>query len=121
MVVISPTRLAVGMLAALFGSRSAERVLVFLLARGEGYATEIARFFRTDLYGVQKKLDGLEAGGILISRKVGRTRVYSFNPTYPLLNEVRALLRKALSFQPDRIQEQLMMTRKRPRRRGKPA
>ena len=37
------------MLEPLLGSTNAERVLLFLLARSEGYASEIARFFETDL------------------------------------------------------------------------
>jgi hypothetical protein len=30
-----------------------------------------------------EQLDKLEVGGILASRKVGRTRLYVFNPRYP--------------------------------------
>ena len=108
------------MLEPLLGSESRERVLIYLLARGEGYATEIARIFETDLYGIQTQLDGLETGGILVSRKVGRTRVYSFNPQYAILDELRALLGKALSFYPEELREQLIMIRRRPRLRGKP-
>jgi hypothetical protein len=108
------------MLQSLVGSRNAERILLFLLAREEGYPTEIARLFGTDLYGVQCKLDGLEAGGILVSKKVGRTRLYRFNPGYPLLVELKALLRKSLTFYPERLREELTMNRRRPRRRGKP-
>ena len=103
------------MLEPLLGSKSAERILIFLFAREEGYATEIARLFRTDLYGVQKKLDGLESGGIVVSKKVGRTRLYTFNPRYPLLPELKALLQKAITFYPEKTTE-----RRRPRRRGKP-
>ncbi|HLA80687.1 MAG TPA: ArsR family transcriptional regulator [Thermoleophilia bacterium] len=108
------------MLEALLGSRNSERVLIFLFAREEGYATEIARFFQTDLYGVQRKLDGLEVGGIVVSRKVGRTRLYTFNPTYPLLPPLKALLERAIAFYPEKEREALFLNRRRPRRRGKP-
>ena len=108
------------MLEPLLGSTNAEYVLVFLLARQEGYATEIARFFETNLYGVQKQLDRLEAGGILVSYKVGRTRVYTFNPRYPFLEELKALLEKALTFYPEERRARLLFNRRRPRRRGKP-
>jgi len=40
---------------------SSERVLVFILAREQGYATEIARFFNTKLYSIQKQLDNWSA------------------------------------------------------------
>lgn len=108
------------MLERLFGSTYAALVLLFLVARGEGYASEIARFFQVNLYGVQKQLDRLEAAGVLVSRTIGRTRVYTFNPRYPFLNELKALLTKALMFYPEDLQERLLYNRRRPRRRGKP-
>ena len=101
-------------------TRNAERVLLFLLARDEGYASGMARFFETDLYGIQKQLDKLEAGGVLASRLAGRTRLYSFNPRYAFLKELRLLLEKALSLCPPDEQERLRVVRRRPRRRGKP-
>ena len=108
------------MLQPLLGSESSERVLIFILARDEGYATEIARFFETDLYGIQKQLEKLELGGVLVSRTAGRTRLYTFNPRYPFLDQLLALLEKALSFYPEDTKERLLMNRRRPRRRGKP-
>lgn len=108
------------MLEPLLGSTNSERVLLFILAREAGYASEIARFFDTDLYGIQKQLDKLETGGVLASRKVGRTRLYRFNRRYSFLKELRALLSKALSFYPTAEQERLLVVRRRPRRRGKP-
>lgn len=108
------------MLESIFGSESAENVLIFLVARDEGYATEIARFFETKLFSIQKQLQKFEYNGILVSRSVGRTRLYSFNPRYAFLDELKALLEKALSFYPNDKKEQLLMNRRRPRRQGKP-
>ena len=108
------------MLQPLLGSESSERVLIFILARDEGYATEIARFFETDLYGIQKQLEKLELGSVLVSRTAGRTRLFTFNPRYPFLDELVALLKKALSFYPHDTKERLLMNRRRPRRSGKP-
>ena len=50
------------MLKPLFGTENSERVLVFLLTRKEGYAREIAQFFDTNLFGIQRQLDKLESG-----------------------------------------------------------
>ncbi|SRR6266567_8972375 len=108
------------MLESLFGSVSRERVLVFIYARGEGYPRDIARFFSTDLTPIQRQLDVLERGGILASRLAGRTRIYTFDPRYPLLEQVKALLEKALSFYPQDEQDRLLLARQRPRRTGKP-
>ena len=108
------------MLEPLLGSEAREKALIFILSREKGYATEIARFFSTDLYSIQKQLDRLELGGVLVSYKAGRTRLYEFSPRYPFLNELKQLLEKALLFYPDEEQEKLMLNRRRPRRRDKP-
>jgi len=108
------------MLKPILGSRSCEQVFIFLIAREKGYATEIARFFDVDLYAIQNQLDRLENANVLVSRKVGRTRVYEFNPRYPFLNELKSLLEKALSYYPEETQEQLLMNRRRPRKKDKP-
>jgi len=107
-------------LEPLLSSTNKERILVFLQAREEGYARQIARFFNTDLSPIQDQLEKLEAGGVIVSREVGRTILYQFNPRYAFLNELRELLAKALSFYPDDTQARLLENRRRPRRRGKP-
>jgi len=108
------------MIESLLGSKNAERVLIYIFAREEGYAREIASFYNADLKSVQMQLDKFEKSGVLVSRAVGRTRPYVFNPRYPFLNELKSLLQKALSFYPAEEQEELNMNRRRPRARGKP-
>lgn len=108
------------MLEAILGSANSERVLIFLTAREEGYAREIARFFDSALAPIQQQLEKLEFGGVLVSRSAGRTRLYSLNPRYPFLDELKALLNKALTFYPEDLREDLMMNRRRPRRAEKP-
>ncbi|MBN1578826.1 MAG: hypothetical protein JW913_19860 [Chitinispirillaceae bacterium] len=108
------------MLETLFGSINRERVLLFIHARNEGYAREIARYFSTDLDPVQKQLERLEFGRVLASRSAGRTRLYLMNPQYPFLNELRILLDKALTFYTPEEREALINIRRRPRRKNKP-
>lgn len=108
------------MLEPLLGSASRERVLIFILGRDRGYGAEISQFYEVDITPVQKQLEKLEAGGILVSQPVGRTRVYSFNPRYPFRTELLALLSKALSFYPADVRAALLVNRRRPRRAGKP-
>ena len=107
------------MIEALLGSKNAERVLIYIFARDEGYAREIAGFYKTDLKSIQMQLDKFEKSGVLASRAVGRTRPYVFNPRYPFLGELKTLLEKALSFYPANEQEDLTMNRRRPRAKGK--
>ena len=93
---------------------------MFVYARDAGYAREIARFFGADPDSIQKQLVRLESGGVLVSKPAGRTLVYSFNPRYPFLKELKALLEKAMTFYDEEERERLLMNRRRPRRRGKP-
>jgi len=108
------------MIEVLLGSEYAEKVLIFLLARGKGYASEMAGFYEADLVTIQNQLRKFEDGGLLVSFKVGRTRVYEFNPAYAFLAEIKSLLDKALSFYPPEEIEHLKMNRRRPRRTDKP-
>jgi hypothetical protein len=108
------------MLAALLGSVNKERVLVFLAARGRGYSRQIARFFAAPLFPVQKALENLEAAGVLVSRSVGNTLEYEFNPRFAARKELALLLDRAIALYPPGVRDSLLLTRARPRRRGKP-
>jgi DNA-binding transcriptional ArsR family regulator len=87
------------MLRSILGSDSRERILTILVGNRESYASEIARTSGLDLFAVQKQLEQFESDGILQSRQVGRMRVYTFNPKYPLLKELKDLIEKALILQ----------------------
>jgi hypothetical protein len=109
------------MLEGLFGSKNRERVLQFILANDEGYAKEIADFYTSSLDPIQKQLERLELHSILVSKNVGRTRVFMFNPRYQFLEELKNLLKKVREYYEPEELERLTMGRKRPRRKGKPS
>lgn len=108
------------MLEAVVGSEGAERTLLFIAARGQGYALEIADTFGMSVSNVQKHLERMERDGLLVNEKIGRTRVFRFNPRYAFKQEVEALFGKALDAAPESLKEQLLLDRRRPRRKGKP-
>lgn len=108
------------MLEAVVGSRAAERVLIFMVARGNGYAKEIADTFDMNATQIQKQLNRMERDGLFVSQTVGRARVYEMNPRFLFKEELNALLVRVLEKYPAKIREQLLMDRRRPRRKGKP-
>ena len=109
------------MLEGVFGNATAEKVLLYLEQYGEGYATEITKTFEgVSLSMVQRQLERMERAGLLVSLLKGRTRLFTWNPRYAFLNEVRALLRKALFCLPDIERQRYFSQRRRPRRTGKP-
>jgi len=107
------------MLEAILGSKVREQVLVYLAGRQEGYAREIANYFQSSLSPVQKQLERLETGNVLVGKNSGKTIIYTFNPRYPFLNELKKLLDKTITFLPPEEREKLLMVRKRPRRKNK--
>ena len=108
------------MLEAIVGNVSAERVLLFIVARERGYASEIATVFNTDITPIKNQLQRMEREGMLAFKNVGRAKVYEFNPRFAFLEEVKVLGEKALNFLPQELYEDLVMDRRRPRRDGKP-
>lgn len=107
------------MLVSLFGNATAEKVLMYLQNYGEGYAREIAATFEIPLLSVQRQLQRLEAGGVLVSKLAGRTRMFFLNPRYYFAPELASLLEKALSAQPAAETDRYFRKRSRPRRTGK--
>jgi hypothetical protein len=109
------------MLEAIFGNRTAEKVLLYIESYGEAYALAVADTFDDATVSmIQRQLLRFERGGVLISQTKGRTRLFSWNPRYPFRTELRALLRKALDSLPDAEREAYFRQRRRPRRTGKP-
>ena len=109
------------MLKAVFGSAAAERTLLYLQNYGEGYAVGIARTFGLAPSQVSKQLTKFENAGLLVSRTVGRARVYYWNDRNPLVKDLRALLQATLELLPDEELQRYYRERRRPRRKGKAA
>lgn len=88
------------MLEELFGNKSIQKILLFLLVNEKCYATQIHRLLQTPLTPIQKALERLEKGKILHSFFEGKTRYFAFDPTCPLRNEIEILLKKIYTLLP---------------------
>ena len=110
------------MLEPIFGSKTIEKILFYLLINTRCYGSQLSRVFGESLSPFQKGLERLENGGVLVSFLEGKTRVYQFNPRYPFLSELKAFLQKAYEFLPPEFKDSFYqpLVRKRPRRKGKP-
>jgi len=108
------------MLEGLFGNPVIEKIFFTILVYNESYALRLAKTFDEPVNKFQQQLKRLEEGGIVVSRLVGRTRVYTFNPRYVFLKELKALISKAYEFVPETEKESFFVKRTRPRRAGKP-
>lgn len=88
------------MLEVLCGNKNVQRILLFLFVNGKCYGTQLHRSLGTPLTPIQKALNRLEKGGLITSYYEGKTRLYQFNPSYPLMNELELLLKKAYTLLP---------------------
>jgi predicted transcriptional regulator len=108
------------LISGLLGSEVAEKVLLYLQNYQSGYARGISREFTIPVSEVLRQLQKFEREGLLASQVFGRTRVYTWNPRYYFLEEVRLLLKKTLEALPKEYIEEHFRNRTRPRRSGKP-
>jgi hypothetical protein len=88
------------MYEALFGNRTVQKILIFLFVNGRCYGTQLHRALHAPLTPIQKALLRLEKGGLITSYFEGKTRLYQFNPAFPLLSELELLLKKAYTLLP---------------------
>lgn len=108
------------MLQGIFGNKTAEKVLLHIFHYGESHASGIAQDFDVALNPVIQQLDRFENAGVLVSKEVGRSRVYSFNPKSPLSRPIRELIEIAYEAIPLSERQKIFASRRRPRRKGKP-
>ncbi len=99
------------MLDGLLGSQSVQKILLFLFVNGKCYGTQLQRQLNTSLTPVQKALLRLEKGGVVMSYYEGKTRLYQFDPGYPLLEELELLLKKAYTLLPAHEKKDFFVTK----------
>lgn len=107
-------------LADLFGSRSMEAVLLHLFHHGETYGRAVSRDLQVSLDSVQRQLDRLERSGALVSKRQGRTLVFTWNPKSRLAKRLRDLVAVVHEGIPLEAREQIFSERRQPRAKDKP-
>lgn len=108
------------MIENILGNKTLEKILLSIERYGNAYACDIAKTFDLSLYAVQSQLKKMEISGVLVSKLYGKVRIYEFNPRYPLLKELKALLQKSLEILPKKEIERYYMKRARPGLQNKP-
>jgi hypothetical protein len=102
----------------LFGSAIRTDTLVTIGRLQRTYVSEIARVLNRRVIEIQRAVASLERAGVVVSNRVGTTRIVELNPTYWANDELYALLLR-ISEMP--AYAKLWSTiRRRPRAMGKP-
>lgn len=108
------------MIETIFGNVTAAKVMLYLFHYGEAYASGIANDMGITLSQVQKQLDRFEESGILVSKSMGKVRVYTFNPKLGVTKKLKDLIQVFYDAMPLEQKEEIFSARRRPRRKGKP-
>ncbi|MFW5888056.1 MAG: winged helix-turn-helix domain-containing protein [Bacteriovoracia bacterium] len=108
------------MLDKILGSKTAQKIFLHLYHHEETYPSAVARDFKISLGQVQRQFDRFEECGLIVSRLVGRTRVYQFNYKQGIVKPFIEIVKRVYDSIPVSEKEKIFSTRMRPRRRGKP-
>ena len=109
------------MLADLFGGKAAGKVLLYLHTYEEGHVQRIADTMELSPSQVRAQLHKFEDLGLVVSREIGRTRLFQWKPGNPYVAPLRALLEERLKHTDAEEIEKYFRMRRRPRRAGKPS
>jgi len=108
------------MLDKILGSEVAMKIMFHLVHYHEIYPSAVARDYKIALSAVQKQFARFEEAGVLVSKTVGRTRVYMFNKKLKAAMKFFELVKVYYDGLSIKDKEKIFSTRRRPRRPGKP-
>ena len=108
------------MLEGIFGNQTAERVMLHIYHYREIHASAIASDYDMALNPVLQQLKRFESAGILVSKQVGRSRVFFLNQKSAFAKPIQEIVRIAYESIPLEERQAIFKTRRRPRRKGKP-
>jgi len=108
------------MLKYIFGNATAEKVLLHIYHYGSIHSAAIAEDYGTSATPIANQLERFEKASILVSKTIGRSRVFSFNLKSPLVKPIKELLKIVYESIPLKEKEIIFKTRRRPRQKGKP-
>lgn len=108
------------MLETILGNETAAKIMLYLIHYGEAYARGVSTDMDITLSQVQKQLDKFEQASLLVSKKVGNVRIYSFNPKLGVVKKFIEMVEAFYEAIPIEQREKMFEKRRRPRRKGKP-
>lgn len=95
------------MLEGLLGNKSAVKVMLALFVNEELHASAIAQIYQTALDPIKKQLERFEEAEYLVSRVVGRSKLYSFNEAHPIFEPLMQMIEIALKAENQKIKKTL--------------
>jgi len=107
------------MLDKLFGNETLALIFLNLYHYGEVYSGLIEKNSGIGSRAVLNQLNKMEEAGFFVSREVGRTRLYTFNPKNPAIKHIKEIIKITYSNMTIKMKEKMFKERMRPRAKGK--
>lgn len=107
------------MLAKIFGNQTLAYIYLNLFHYGEIYSAMLEKNTGIGSRAILNQLNKMEDAGVLVSRQVGRTRLYQFNPKNPFVKPIKEIIHITYSNMNIKMKEQIFKERMRPRAKGK--
>jgi DNA-binding transcriptional ArsR family regulator len=108
------------MLDKILGSDIAMKIMLHLVHYEEIYPSAVAKDYELTLSAVQKQFARFEEAGVLVSKLVGKTRVYFFNKKSKAAIKFYEFIKVYYDGLSVKDKEMIFSERRRPRRPGKP-
>lgn len=107
------------MLDKLFGNETLVMIFLNLFHYGEVYSSLIEKNTGKGSRSVLNQLNKMEQAGFLVSREIGRARLYQFNPKNPFIKPIKEIINITYSNMSIKMKEEMFKERMRPRTKGK--
>lgn len=107
------------MLDKLFGNETLALIFLNLYHYGEVYSALIEKNTGIASRPVLNQLNKMEEAGVLVSRVVGRTRLYQFNSKNAVIKPLKEIIKITYSNMNIKMKEKMFKERMRPRAKGK--
>lgn len=108
------------MLSTILGNKSAQLIMLRLYRDEEIYAGGLSKDYGIGIKSIQNQLEKFEDANLLVSRKLGNLRLFSFNPQSSFSSPIKKLIEVEYNALSDKDKEYVYPRRKRPRRKNKP-
>lgn len=107
------------MLEAIFGNKTAQLIFLRLFKEDSVSAGMLARDFQKSITAFQQQLEKFENAGLLVSKKIGNVRFFSFNPQSSYVKALKDLIEVEYRKLDTAAIDYIYRHRMRPRKRGK--
>jgi len=108
------------MIESIFGNETTALIFLNIYHYGEIHTAAISRNTGKFPRAIINQLNNLEEKGLLVSKTVGKSRLYLFNGKSPYIKHLKEIIKITYDSLPIKLKENLFKESLRPRKKGRP-